>query len=218
MSDATRHNPPRGTTQGSLRGLLRVCVCIAELIYSTRVFGGFQRTPNFFLYFFGFFRTTSGRDGLSPLPPDSPRQLDVLRHDRHPLRVDRAQVGVLEQTHQVRLRRLLKGEHGVALKTQIGLEVLGDLTDQPLEGQLADQQLGTLLVLTDLTKSDGSWPVAMGLLHSSGGGGRLPRSLRNKLLPGSLSSGGLTCCLLGTSHCDTCRNETAMRAECERRN
>jgi hypothetical protein len=304
----------------------------------TRPFGGFKRTPNFFSFFWVFQYNVWERHGLSPLPPDSPRQLDVLGHDRHPLCVDGTQVGVLEQTHQVGLRRLLKGEHGVALETQIGLqnahhtpsvhhphalrttstamqhipphastdirrtahrsrtsntnqspthlEVLSDLADQSLKGQLPDQQLGTLLVLADLTahhthpvshgnvtknpdrnqpplttsdapnasrlpeypvperspKSDGSWPVAMWLLHSSGGGSGLPRSLhhphqllppsenvprlpcdthlhtnkkhvtsamsnkphlRGQLLPRSLSSRGLTCCLLGTSHCDT---------------
>ena len=45
--------------------------------------------------------------GLSPLAADTARELDVLRHDGHALRVDRAQVRVLEQAHQVRLARLL---------------------------------------------------------------------------------------------------------------
>ena len=50
----------------------------------------------------------------------------------------------------------LKGADGGALETKVGLEVLGDLPDQPLEGQLADQQLSGLLVATDLTQSHGS--------------------------------------------------------------
>ncbi|KAK3419179.1 hypothetical protein EUGRSUZ_H04906 [Eucalyptus grandis] len=44
----------------------------------------------------------------SPLAPDPPRELDVLGHDGDPLRVDGAQVGVLEKPHQVGLRRLLQ--------------------------------------------------------------------------------------------------------------
>ena len=36
------------------------------------------------------------------------------------------------------------------------LEVLGDLTNKTLEGQLADEELGRLLVATDLTESDGT--------------------------------------------------------------
>ena len=50
----------------------------------------------------------------------------------------------------------LKGHHGRALETQIGLEILSDLTDKTLEGQLADQEFGGFLVTTDLTKSHGS--------------------------------------------------------------
>ena len=45
---------------------------------------------------------------LSPLAADPPGQLDVLGHDGDPLGVDGAQVGVLEQPHQVRLAGLLK--------------------------------------------------------------------------------------------------------------
>ena len=60
--------------------------------------------------------------------------------------MDGAQVGVLEQAVAVGLRRLLQGHHGGALELQVGVEVLGDLPDQALEGQLADQQLGRLMV------------------------------------------------------------------------
>jgi len=58
-----------------------------------------------------------------------------------PLGVDGAQVGVLKESHQVGLRGLLQGQHCTALEAQVGLEVLCNLTHQPLEGQLADQQL-----------------------------------------------------------------------------
>ena len=104
---------------------------------------------------------------LSTLATDSAGQLDVLGHDGHTLGVDGAQVGVLEQADQVSLASLLQGHDGRALEAQIGLEVLGDLTDQTLEWQLADQELGGLLVTTDLTESHGTGPVTMGLLHAS---------------------------------------------------
>ena len=42
----------------------------------------------------------------------------------------------------------------------------------------------------------------MGLLDSAGGRSGLAGSLGGELLPGGLSSGGLTCGLLGTSHFD----------------
>ena len=88
----------------------------------------------------------SVNQGLSPLPTDPPSQLDVLGHDGDPLSVDGAQVCVLEETHQVRLAGLLKSHHSRALEPQVGLEVLGNLTNEPLEGQLANEQLSGLLV------------------------------------------------------------------------
>ncbi len=97
---------------------------------------------------------------LSALATDAAGQLDVLGHDGHALGVDGGQVGVLEQAHQVGLSSLLQGQHCAALEAQVGLEVLGDLTHQALEGQLADQQLRALLVLADLTQSHGSRTVS----------------------------------------------------------
>ena len=139
---------------------------------------------------------------LGALSADTAGQLDVLGHDGDTLGVDGAQVGVLEETHQVSLAGLLQSHDGGALEAQVGLEVLGDLTDQTLEGQLADQQLGALLVTTDLTESHGTGPVPVGLLDASGGGGRLASGLGGQLLAGSLSSGRLAGGLLGTGHLD----------------
>ena len=83
------------------------------------------------------------------------RGLDVLGHDGDALGVDGAQVGVLEEADEVRLGRLLEGEDGGGLEAEVRLEVLGDLADEALERELADQQLGGLLVLADLTERDG---------------------------------------------------------------
>ena len=83
---------------------------------------------------------------LCTLATDPPGQLDVPGHDGDPLGVDGAQVGVLKQSHNVSLAGLLKSHDGRALEPQVSLEVLGDLTDQTLEGQLADEQLSGLLV------------------------------------------------------------------------
>ena len=137
---------------------------------------------------------------LGALSADTAGQLDVLGHDGDTLGVDGAQVGVLEESDQVSLASLLQGHDGGALEAQVGLEVLGDLTDQTLEGQLADQQLGALLVTTDLTESHGTGPVPVGLLDASGGGGGLASGLGGQLLARSLSSGRLAGCLLGTGH------------------
>ena len=97
----------------------------------------------------------------------------------------------------------LKSTNGSGLEPQVSLEVLSDLPDKPLEGQLADEQLGGLLVPPDLTEGHGTGPVPVGLLHTSGGGSGLASSLGGKLLPGGLASGGLPGGLLGTCHCDS---------------
>ena len=101
----------------------------------------------------------------------------------------------------------LKSSNGGRLEPEISFEILGDFSDETLEGQLPDEELSGLLVSPDLTESHSSGPVSVGLLDSSGGGGRLPGSLGGQLLPGSLSSGGLTGGLLGTSHGE-CSDDT----------
>ena len=145
-------------------------------------------------------RRGKASNALSALSADAAGELDVLGHDGDALGVDGAQVGVLEEADQVGLGGLLEGQDGRALEAQVGLEVLGDLADQALEGELADQQLGGLLVLADLAEGDGSGPVAMGLLDASGGGGGLAGGLGGQLLAGGLASGGLAGGLLGASH------------------
>ena len=89
---------------------------------------------------------TGETDGLGALAADAARELDVLGHDRDALGVDRAQVRVLEEAHEVGLGGLLEREDGRRLEPQVRLEVLRDLAHQALERQLADQQLRGLLV------------------------------------------------------------------------
>jgi hypothetical protein len=137
---------------------------------------------------------------LTALTAKTAGQLDVLGLDGDTLGVDGTQVGVLEERDEVGLDRLLKGTDGGGLEAEIRLEVLGDLTDKTLEGQLADEKLGGLLVATDLTESDGTRLVAVGLLDTTGRGGGLAGSLGSELLAGSLATSGLTGGLLGAGH------------------
>ncbi len=92
--------------------------------------------------------------GLRALTAETAGELDVLGLDGDTLGVDGAQVGVLEEGDEVGLDGLLKRADGGRLEAQVRLEVLGDFAHQPLEGQLADEELGGLLVTTDLTESD----------------------------------------------------------------
>jgi hypothetical protein len=82
--------------------------------------------------------------------------------------VDGAEVGVLEERDEVSLNGLLKSTDGGGLEAEVRLEVLSDLTNKTLERQLADEELGRLLVATDLTESDGTGLVAVRLLDTSG--------------------------------------------------
>jgi hypothetical protein len=49
------------------------------------------------------------------------------------------------------------------------LEILSNLTNETLEGELPDEELSRLLITTDFTEGDGSGPETMGLLDTAGG-------------------------------------------------
>ena len=104
---------------------------------------------------------------LRALTTDTTSELHVLGHDSHTLGVDGTEVGVLHETDQVGLGGLLEGEDGVRLEAQVVLDLLGDLTDETLEGELANEQISALLELADLTKSHGTGTVTVGLLDST---------------------------------------------------
>ena len=57
--------------------------------------------------------------------------------------MDGAQVCVFEKSNEVCLRALLEELGLLSLEAEIALEVLGNLAYKTLEGELADQQLGS---------------------------------------------------------------------------
>ena len=137
---------------------------------------------------------------LRALTTDAAGKLDILGHDGHTLGVDGAQVGVLEEADEVSLGGFLQGHDGRSLEAEIRLEVLRDLANEALEWELADEQLGRLLVATDFTEGNRTGTVTVGLLHTTSGRGRLASCLGRKLFAGSFPSRGLTSGLLRTSH------------------
>ena len=108
--------------------------------------------------------------GSSPFASDPSGQLNVLGHDGHPLGVDSLQaefkkqqfflqskvlgtytkVGVLKQADKIGFAGFLQCHDSRALEPQVGLEVLSDLADQTLEGELANEQLCGLLIPENL--------------------------------------------------------------------
>jgi histone H3 len=157
---------------------------------------------NFTRGFFSFLSRKKKKGFLGALTADPASELNILGHDGDTTGMDGAQVGILKETDKVGFSSLLEGTDGGGLEAEISLEILGNLTNKTLEGELADEELSGLLISSDLTKGDGSGPVPVGLLHSSGGGGGLAGSLGSELLPGGLSSSGLTGGLLGAGHFD----------------
>ena len=137
---------------------------------------------------------------LSTFATDTASQLDVLWHNGDTLGVDGAQVGIFEKTNQVSLASLLQSQDSWALESEISLEVLGDFTNKTLEWQFPDQEFSALLVTSDFTESDGSWPVSVWFLYSSSGWGTLTSSLGGQLFSWSLSSGRFSSCLLCSCH------------------
>jgi hypothetical protein len=145
---------------------------------------------------------------LRPLAADATGKLHVLAHDGYTLGVDGAEVSVLEQADQVSLRSLLQGGNGRRLEAEICLEVLGNLADKALEGELADQQISAFLVAANLTEGHGSGAKTMRLLNVANRTSFLGRLLKGKMFAWDFASGTLSGGLLGASHFVRLKNET----------
>ena len=78
---------------------------------------------------------------LGTFPTDTASKLDILGHDGDSFGVDGTQVSVFKQTNQIGLTSLLQGHDGRALEPEVSLEVLCNLTDKTLEGELTDEEL-----------------------------------------------------------------------------
>ncbi len=98
---------------------------------------------------------------LGTLAPDAAGQLNILGHNGDALGVNGAQIRILEEADEVGLAGLLEGPDGGRLEPQVGLEVLGNLSDKALERELADEKLGGLLIAADLAEGDGAGPVSV---------------------------------------------------------
>ena len=101
-------------------------------------------------------------------------------------RVNGTKISVFEERDEVGLDGLLESTNGGGLEAKIRLEVLGDFTNKTLKWELADEELGRLLVATDLTESDGTRLITMGLLDATRRWGRLASGLGGELLARAL--------------------------------
>ena len=87
---------------------------------------------------------------------DTTYQLDVLGHNGDTFHMNGHQVHVLKQSHEVSFSCLLQCSHCGNLKAEIALEVSSNFLDQTTKWRMADHQLHTLLVVSDLTKRNGA--------------------------------------------------------------
>jgi len=120
---------------------------------------------------------------------NSSGELEISAHNGNSLSVDSAEVSIFEKTDEVRFGGFLEGQDSGGLESKVSLEVVGDFSDESLEGELSDQKIGGLLVLSNFSESDGTGSVSVGLLNTTSGGGALSGSLGGELLSGSLSTG-----------------------------
>ena len=114
--------------------------------------------------------------------------------------MDGTQVCVFHKSNKVGFQSFLSCKNRRTLEMEVLLKVLGDLVDEALERKPADEEIGRLLIETNLTKSHRAGTVAMGLLDTADGGGGLAGSLCCKRLAWSFSSCGFACGLLGSCH------------------
>mmetsp|Transcript_2770 Transcript_2770/g.6421 ORF Transcript_2770/g.6421 Transcript_2770/m.6421 type:complete len:219 (-) Transcript_2770:337-993(-) len=125
---------------------------------------------------------------LATLPAESSRELHVLGHDRHTLRVQRAEVGILEKADHVCLAGLLQRNQGLALEPYLLVRVVvqsgNHFPDNALEGCFSDEQLGRGLQFADLLQRfltwlcsvrflDRDWCASWHLLYIGRAGSRL---------------------------------------------
>ncbi len=112
--------------------------------------------------------------------------MQVLGHDGYTFGVDGAEVGVFEETDQVSLSGFLEGEDSGGLETKVVLELSSDLTDESLEGELSDEELGALLETSEFAEVNGSEIEAVGLLYTSSGDVLLGSLLASGILVGGV--------------------------------
>ena len=127
--------------------------------------------------------------------------MDVLGHDGDAVSVDSAQVGVLEQSHEVSLSCLLESKHCSGLESEVGLVFLSDFTHKSLEWKLSDEELCGFLIFADFSESNSSGTEAVRLLDASSGRSTLASSLGGEVFAGSLEASSFTGGVFGASHC-----------------
>jgi hypothetical protein len=75
------------------------------------------------------------------IAPDSASEVKILCHNGDSLSVNGTEIGVLEETDKIGLGSLLEGKHGLALESNVLLELSSNFSDKPLERKLSDEKI-----------------------------------------------------------------------------
>jgi hypothetical protein len=94
----------------------------------------------------------------------------------------------------------LQGQDGRALESQFGLEFMGDFSDESLEWQFSDQQIGGFLIFSDFSQGDGSWSESVWLFDATGGWCAFSGGFGCQLFSWGFSSSGFSGSLFGSGH------------------
>ena len=92
-------------------------------------------------------------------PPESLHQVHIPGHERDTLGVQRAEVRIGEQAHQVRLGGFLQALDGRPLPPKLGAQGMPcdeNFTHQSSEGSPADEEVGGALVPPDFLQDYGA--------------------------------------------------------------
>ena len=98
------------------------------------------------------------------------------------------------------LLRLLVGQDSGALEAKILHDFGGEFAHEPLKRQLADEQVGGLLVAANLAEGDYPGTIAVRPLDTTHSGGGLAGCFGGELMSGGHAAGRLPCGLLGPCH------------------
>jgi hypothetical protein len=72
---------------------------------------------------------------------DSPGKVEILSHDGDSLSMDSTKIGVFKESDKVSLGGLLESKDGLALESDVLLELSSNFSDKPLERKLSDEKI-----------------------------------------------------------------------------
>ena len=97
---------------------------------------------------------------FSKMPPNSPSQLHIFRHDGYPFCMDSTQIAIFKQPYQMCFCCFLQCQNSRALPAiNLPWQSLLNLSNKSCEWQPSNQQVSRCLVLADFSQCSLSWKI-----------------------------------------------------------